>query len=80
MKEEKTNQPKRKAQKENLKILKEASKHGVRENLEKYGVYPATYYAWKQKFKEMGEEGFTHGITKQRLQRIKELELKGRPS
>jgi len=37
-------------------------------------VYPATYYAWKQKFEKMGEEGFAHGMTKQRPQKIKELE------
>ena len=33
-----------------LKILKEASTQGVRETLEKYGVYPATYYSWKKKY------------------------------
>lgn len=56
------------------KILKEASSKGVRETLEKYGIYPATFYSWKKKFAEMGEDGFKHGMTKQRLARIKELE------
>ncbi|SRR6056297_978069 len=57
-----------------LKILKEASTQGVRETLEKYGVYPATYYSWKKKYEQMGEAGFAHGMTKERLARIKELE------
>ena len=57
-----------------VKIVKEASTNGVRETLEKYGVYPATFYSWKKKFDQMGKEGFTHGMTKDRLARIKELE------
>ncbi len=59
---------------EKLQILKEAGKNGVRHTLEKYGVYPATYYYWKKKTEEMGEEGLTHSMTKKRLQKIKELE------
>ena len=59
---------------EKLQILKEAGLNGVRETLEKYGVYPATYYYWKKKTEEMGEEGLTHSMTKERLKRIKELE------
>jgi len=66
MKEEKK-PPKRKTKEEKLKILKEVLKHGVRGILEKYWVYPATYYAWKQKFEKMGEGGYAHGMTKQRL-------------
>lgn len=42
--------------------------------MSKYGIYPATYYSWKKKFSEMGEEGFAQGMTKERLARIKELE------
>lgn len=57
-----------------IKIIKESSTKGVRETLEKYGIYPATFYAWKKKFTEMGEQGFGHGMTKQRLARIRELE------
>ena len=57
-----------------LKILKEASTQGVRETLDKYGVYPATYYSWKKKYEQMGESGFAHGMTKERLARITELE------
>ena len=57
-----------------IKILKEASTKGIRNTLEKYSIYPATFYSWKKKFEQMGEEGFTHVMTKQRLARIKELE------
>ncbi len=59
---------------EKLEILKEAGLKGVRETLEKYGVYPATYYYWKKKTDEMGEEGLIHSMTKERLQKIKSLE------
>ena len=57
-----------------LKILKEASTEGIRNTLDKYNLYPSTYYTWKKKFQDMGEEGFAHGMTKERLQKIKELE------
>lgn len=60
--------------KEKLEIIKEVSEQGVRVTLEKHGVYPATYYSWKKKFEQMGEEGFAHGMTKERLAKIKELE------
>ena len=59
---------------EKLKIIKEASEHGVKPTLEKYGVYATSYYSWKQKLEEMGEEGFHHGMTPQHLKRIRELE------
>jgi len=59
---------------EKLKIIKEASEHGINSTLEKYGVYRASYYSWKKKFEEMGEEGFDHGMTPQHLKRIRELE------
>jgi len=59
---------------EKLKIIKEASENGVNVTLEKYGVYRASYYTWKQKFEQMGEDGFHHGMTPQHLKRIRELE------
>lgn len=74
MKKEEKKPSGRKTKVQKLKILKEASIHGVRETLDKYGVYPATYYSWRRKFEEMGEEGFSHGMTKERLHKIKELE------
>lgn len=57
-----------------IAIVKEASTKGVRETLEKYAIYPATFYSWKKKFEQMGDDGFTQGMTKQRLSKIKELE------
>lgn len=59
---------------EKIKIIKEASISGVRKTLDKYGIFPATYYSWKRKFEQMGESGFVHGMTKKRLARITELE------
>jgi putative transposase len=59
---------------EKLKIIKEASEQGVQVTLDKHGVYPATYYSWKRKFEEMGEAGFSHGMTKEKIARIQELE------
>ncbi len=59
---------------EKLKILKEAKRQGVKVTLEKYDLYPATYYYWKKKFEAMGSEGMDHGMTKERLRRIKQLE------
>ncbi|MBW6480777.1 MAG: transposase [Bacteroidales bacterium] len=59
---------------EKLRIIKEASEQGVKATLEKYGIYPASYYSWKRKLEQMGEEGFHHGMTPQHLKRIRELE------
>jgi len=57
-----------------LKILKEAGLHGVTQTLEKHGIYPATFYSWKKKFEQMGENGLDRGMTKKRIAKIKELE------
>lgn len=59
---------------EKFKIIKEASEQGVKSTLEKYAVFPASYYAWKKKMDTMGEEGFAHGMTPDQLKRIRELE------
>jgi len=61
-----------------MSILKEASEQGVTKTLEKYGLYPATYYSWKEKFSSMGEEGLDHGMTKAHLKRIRSLEKENR--
>ncbi|SHH22119.1 putative transposase [Flavobacterium micromati] len=63
---------------EKLKIIKEASEQGVKVTLEKYFVFPASYYAWKKKMETMGEEGFSHGMTPEQLKRIRELEKENR--
>ena len=57
-----------------LQIIREASIHGVKRTLAKYGIYPASYYSWKKKLAEMGEAGLEHSMTKERLKRIQELE------
>ena len=33
---------------EKLRIIKEASEFGVKQTLEKYSLYPASYYSWKK--------------------------------
>ena len=60
--------------KEKLSIIEEASQKGVNLTLEKYGLYPATFYYWKNRVNEMGEEGMLHGMTKERLALIRKLE------
>jgi putative transposase len=64
----------RKSKEEKLQILKEASQNGVIVTLEKYGIYPATYYTWKDKYDNMGEDGFRHGMTPDQLKEIKRLQ------
>jgi len=59
---------------EKLQIIKEASEQGVKVTLAKYGIYPASYYSWKKKFEQMGEEGFHHGMSPRHLKRIRQLE------
>ena len=60
--------------KETLSILKEAKEKGVRVTLDKYGLYPATYYYWKKKHLVYGEEGLAHRRTKDLESDIKRLE------
>ena len=59
---------------EKMSILKEASEQGVTKTLEKHGIYPATFYSWKEKLESMGEEGLDYGMTKAHLKRIRILE------
>lgn len=59
---------------EKMQILKEARESGVKNTLDKYGIYPASYYSWKKKYEEMGEAGFKHGMTKKHRKEIKRLE------
>ena len=60
---------------EKLKILQESKVHGVKQTLEKYGIYSNTFYNWRKKYEQMGEQGFDHhGITPAQLKEIKRLE------
>lgn len=59
---------------EKLKILKEVESEGLNVTLSKYGIYPASYYFWKEKFDQMGDSGFDHGMKKEHIKRIRQLE------
>lgn len=59
---------------EKISILKEARQRGVKAVLEKYGLYPATYYYWKKKHLIYGEEGLSHQKPKDHESRVKRLE------
>lgn len=59
---------------EKLRIIKEAAENGVTATIEKYGIYAASYYSWKKKLDQMGEEGLHHGMTPEHLKRIRQLE------
>jgi len=59
---------------EKLQVLKEAEQNGVKATIEKYSIYPASYYSWKDKYDQMGEMGFRHGITPEHIKEIKRLE------
>ena len=59
---------------EKLSIIKEASEQGVTATLEKHSIYPGTYYSWKKKLSDMGEEGLNYGMTKEHQKRIRKLE------
>lgn len=59
---------------EKLAILKEARETTVKATLEKYGLYPATFYYWKKKYDDQGADGLDHSLVKDRLKKVKELE------
>lgn len=59
---------------EKLQILQEAKTNGVKNTIEKHGLYPVTYYSWKKKYESMGEAGFRHGMTPDHIKEIKRLE------
>jgi len=61
-------------QDQKVAILKEAAEQGVTVTIAKYGLYPATYYQWKEKYESMGMEGLNHGMTPPQLKRIRDLE------
>ena len=61
-----------------LDILKEAASHGVKETLAKHNVYPATYYNWKRKLAEQGEEHFGKRVRSQQTKQLQQLEKENR--
>jgi putative transposase len=60
--------------KEQLQIIGEAKKNGVKVTLERYDLFPATYYYWKKKYEPSGGSGLENGVSKATQSRIKELE------
>lgn len=61
--------------KEKMNILLEAEKNGVKVTLEKYNLFPATFYYWKRKNNTYGEQGLDHKTQADQLKRMKALEV-----
>lgn len=59
---------------EKLKIIKEAQSKGVKVTLDKYDLYPATYYYWKRKLTVYGEVGLDHKRSKDLGKALSKLE------
>ena len=59
---------------EKLSIIEEAKSNGVKLTLSKYGIYPATYYYWKNKLEVYGDEGLEHRTQKGLHKELKRLE------
>ena len=59
--------------KEKLAILKEAKENGVKVTLEKYDLYPATYYYWKKKIEREGSIDSLNGMSKANRLELKKL-------
>jgi putative transposase len=59
---------------EKLAIINEAEQNGQKITLDKYDIYPSTYYYWKKKLLVYGESGLNHRKMKDREQMIKKLE------
>lgn len=58
---------------EKLAILAEGKTKGVKVTLEKYDLYPATYYYWKNLLEAKGEDGLNHANHRQFESEIKIL-------
>ncbi len=61
--------------KEKMSILSEAERNGVKSTLEKYNLFPATFYYWKKKHTTYGESGLNHKTQTDQIKRLKALEL-----
>jgi putative transposase len=59
---------------EKVSILKEAKTLGVVETCRKYGVYATTYYDWKEKYDQGGEDALRPGYSKREHKDLKRLE------
>lgn len=61
--------------KEKMSILWEAEKNGVKVTLEKFNLFPATFYYWKRKYITYGEQGLDHKTQADQIKRMKALEV-----
>lgn len=61
-----------------LAILEEAAKNGIQPTLDKHALYPATYYAWRKKYQDLGADGLSHGMTKNQLKELRRVEEENR--
>jgi len=61
--------------KEKMSILSEAEKNGVKVTLEKFNLFPATYYYWKRKYTIYGEQGLDHKTQADQSKKMKALEV-----
>ena len=59
---------------EKLAILKEAEELGVRATLDKYDIYPGTYYYWKRQLFTSQDSASERQVLKSQSQTIKRLE------
>lgn len=59
---------------EKLEILSEAKRNGVKVTLEKYALYPGTFYYWKRKLTVYGTDGLDHKRIKDAQKTISSLE------
>jgi putative transposase len=58
-----------------MSILSEAEKNGVKVTLEKFNLFPATYYYWKRKYNTFGEQGLDHKTQADQIKKMKALEV-----
>lgn len=66
---------KRFSKEQKLRIIKECKQNGVKVTLDKYGVYPATYYNWKKSYNLFREDGLDVKGLSEAKKEIKNLEL-----
>lgn len=59
---------------EKLTILTEVKEKGLKVTLDKYDLFPGTYYYWKSKHAVYGDEGLKHKTNKDQIVQIKKLE------
>ncbi len=64
----------RRTKEEKLRIVAECRKHGIVETCKKYGIYPASYYDWVERFALDDGMGAHPEASKDYLKEIRRLE------